>query len=69
MSTATDAQANGNGRLDHDHILRPRAVKPSNPGVLRALSDDRHLSTAPKDILELGGSGQTRFANSLHDST
>jgi len=61
MSTATDAHTNGNGHVGHDHILRPRAIKPQNPVVLRALSEDRYLSTGSKDVPELGGSGQTRF--------
>ena len=28
---------------NHDHILRPRAVKPMNPEVLRTLSEDGYL--------------------------
>ena len=30
-------------RDDADHILRPRAVRPDNPMVLRAQSDERSL--------------------------
>ena len=39
-STASDQSQNGHG---HDHILRPRAVKPGNPQVLRAQSEDQGL--------------------------
>lgn len=55
---------NGNGDAHHDHILRPRAIKPLNPAVLRAMSDDK-LSAAngTKEILENGGTStaQTRY--------
>jgi hypothetical protein len=63
MSTSTDIHINGNGDANHDHILRPRAVKPSNPAVLRAMSDDKLLAAnGNKEILENGGSStaQTR---------
>lgn len=63
MSSSTDIHINGNGDANYDHILRPRAVKPSNPAVLRAMSDDKLLAAnGNKEILENGGSStaQTR---------
>jgi hypothetical protein len=58
MSTSADITTNGNGRADHEHILRPRAVKPGNPGVLRAQTEEGLLAVA----LENGNiSGQTRY--------
>lgn len=39
MTTAADPRTNGN----HEHILRPRAVKPMNPEVLRTLSEDGYF--------------------------
>ncbi|KAH6667866.1 sterol o-acyltransferas-like protein [Halenospora varia] len=44
MSTSADVFVNGNGRAEHDHILRPRAVKQGNPAVLRTLSEEGLLS-------------------------
>ncbi|KAI9848668.1 MAG: hypothetical protein M1838_000440 [Thelocarpon superellum] len=38
MSTSTDITMNGNGSTDH--ILRPRAIKPGNPQVLRAQEEE-----------------------------
>lgn len=54
MSSSTDIHTNGNGNANYDHILRPRAVKPANPDVLRALNDDGYLTA--KDGMENGGS-------------
>lgn len=44
MSSSAEIQINGNGDSHHDRILRPRAVKTSNPVVLRAVSDEGYLS-------------------------
>jgi sterol O-acyltransferase len=62
MSSSTDIHLNGNGGADYDHILRPRAIKPPNPAVLRAMSEDHLTVNGNKEILENGGSstGQTR---------
>ena len=58
---------------DHDHILRPRPMKPGNPMVLRAMSEDRESGLKPN-----GGadshmpSGISRYGNSsftVHCST
>jgi sterol O-acyltransferase len=60
MSSSSDIRINGNGHTDHDHILRPRAVKPTNPAVFRAMSEDGYLA-AGKEAAENGSStGQTR---------
>jgi len=60
MSSSSDIHINGNGNANHDHILRPRAVKVSNPAVLRAMSDDGYLTAkATKEIAE-NGSTATR---------
>ena len=64
MSSSADVYANGNGNANHDHILRPRAVKPGNPAVLRTLSEEGLLASSNgKDGSVNGGiSGQTRYA-------
>jgi sterol O-acyltransferase len=64
MSSSTDIHANGNGISNHDHILRPRAVKSGNPAVLRTLSEEGLLATSNgKDAsANEGTSGQTRYA-------
>jgi sterol O-acyltransferase len=50
---------NGNGHAHHEHILRPRAVKPANQAVLRTMSEEG-LSAA--DGPQNGSiSGQTRY--------
>ena len=59
MSTSAEVTVNGNGPANHDHILRPRAVKPGNPAVLRTRSDEGLLAVAPGNV---GSSGQTRCA-------
>ncbi|KUJ21474.1 uncharacterized protein LY89DRAFT_610053 [Mollisia scopiformis] len=61
MSTSMQIQPNGNGHASHDHILRPRAVKPGNPGVLRTLSEEGLLAPdGAKDASVSGNaSGQT----------
>ncbi|KAF8851999.1 hypothetical protein BDZ45DRAFT_630981 [Acephala macrosclerotiorum] len=61
MSISTQIQPNGNGHASHDHILRPRAVKPGNPSVLRTLSEERLLAPdGAKDASTNGSvSGQT----------
>jgi sterol O-acyltransferase len=58
MSTSADVTVNGNGSADHDHILRPRAVKPGNPAVLRAQSEEGLLAVVPENG---NSSGQTRY--------
>lgn len=64
-SSSADVYSNGNSDAAHEHILRPRAVKPGNPAVLRALSEEGFL--AAKNGLQNGDpSGQTRQV-SLHN--
>jgi sterol O-acyltransferase len=43
-SSSADVHLNGNVDTDHEHILRPRAVKPGNPAVLRTLSEEGLLT-------------------------
>ena len=51
---------NGNGDA-HDRILRPRAVKPPNPAILRAMSNDKLAPNGNREQPESGTStGQTR---------
>ena len=57
MSTSADVHVNGNGKPDHDHILRPRAVKLGNPAVVRAMSEEGLL--APNGTKDLPGTGVT----------
>jgi sterol O-acyltransferase len=66
MSSSTDMGMNWNGHANHDHILRPRAVKPTNPAILRAVSEDRDLApNGHNEIAETGGSTtQTRHVPS-----
>jgi len=61
MSYSTDIHVNGNGDTQ-DHILRPRAIKASNPAVLRAMSEDGYLTAnGTKETAETGiSTGQTR---------
>jgi sterol O-acyltransferase len=58
MSSSTDAGA-ANGHANHEHILRPRAIKPGNPAALRmSRSSESNLLAVSK---ESGNqSGQTR---------
>jgi sterol O-acyltransferase len=44
MSSSADIQMNGNAHTSHDHILRPRAVKPANQAVLRTLNEEGLLA-------------------------
>ncbi|KAE9379763.1 sterol o-acyltransferas-like protein [Stipitochalara longipes BDJ] len=46
MSSSADihTNGNGNGNSHHEHILRPRAVKPANPAVLRTMGEDGLLA-------------------------
>ena len=44
---------------EHDHILRPRAIKPGNPMVLRAQSEDRGLK--PNGAAEIPSTGVSRY--------
>jgi hypothetical protein len=58
MSSSADIQMNGNAHTSHDHILRPRAVKPANQAVLRTLNEEGLLAA---DNVQNGNiSGQTR---------
>ena len=59
MSTSADIQTNGNGHTSHDHILRPRALKPANPAVIRAISEEGLLSVESAESNTT--SGQTRY--------
>ncbi|CZT49305.1 related to acyl-CoA sterol acyltransferase [Rhynchosporium secalis] len=47
MSNSADVIPNGNGH--HDHILRPRAMKPGNPAVLRTQSAEGITIPRTKD--------------------
>jgi sterol O-acyltransferase len=60
MSTSAEVQVTGNGFSDHDYILRPRALKPGNPAVLRTQSEQGRLTVG--EIAT--ASGQTRYGNS-----
>lgn len=61
MSSSAEIRVNGNGHADHDHILRPRAVKPTNQAVLRTLGEEGYLSVNGTDNIETGiSTGQTR---------
>jgi hypothetical protein len=61
MSTSAEIRINGNGNTHHEHILRPRAIKPGNPAVLRTMSEEGLLSG--KENAQNGtASGQTRYA-------
>ena len=66
MSSSADIymNGNGNGNANDDHILRPRAVKPGNPAVLRTLSEEGLLSNGNSIDGSINGatSGQTRYA-------
>lgn len=59
MATSADPYMNGN----HDHILRPRAVKPMNPEILRAQVEDGYFSTNGHTLKveNVASSSQTRF--------
>ncbi|PQE03055.1 MBOAT family protein [Rutstroemia sp. NJR-2017a BVV2] len=66
MSTSADIYTNGDS---HEHILRPRAVKPPNPAVIRTISEEGLQPTiAVTDVLETGSAtgsatGLTRPTN------
>ncbi len=53
---------NGNENATHDHILRPRAIKPGNPAILHTRSEEGLLAVATSAEPSLNGtiSGQTR---------
>lgn len=59
MSSSAEVHINGNGNSQHDRILRPRAVKTSNPVVLRALSEEGYLSVNGGIELAENGSSTT----------
>jgi sterol O-acyltransferase len=59
MSSSADIHTNGNGNARHEHILRPRAVKPNNPAVLRTMGEEGLLAV---ESMQNGSvSGQTRY--------
>jgi hypothetical protein len=61
MSTSAEIRINGNGNAHHEHLLRPRAIKPGNLNVLRTMSEEGLLSG--KENAQNGtASGQTRYA-------
>jgi sterol O-acyltransferase len=59
MSTSAEIHANGNGHAHHEHILRPRALKPGNPDVLRTIGEDGGLAVNNQSFSDLA-SGNTR---------
>jgi sterol O-acyltransferase len=65
MSTSSDTymngNGNGNGNAAYDHILRPRAIKPGNPAILRTKSQEGLLAVSNSREPSLNGStsGQT----------
>jgi hypothetical protein len=61
MSTSAEIRINGNGNAHHEHILRPRAIKPGNPAVLRTMSEEGLLS-GKENAQNGSASGQTRYA-------
>jgi hypothetical protein len=62
MSSAADIHMNGNGNTNHDQILRPRAVKPSNAVLLRAMGEEGYIGA--RETPENGGStAQTRHTS------
>ncbi|PQE18177.1 MBOAT family protein [Rutstroemia sp. NJR-2017a BBW] len=63
MSTSADIYTNGDS---HEHILRPRAVKPPNASVIRTISEEGLQPTiAVTDVLETGSAtGLTSNKNS-----
>ncbi|PBP24907.1 hypothetical protein BUE80_DR004094 [Diplocarpon rosae] len=62
MSTSADITVNGSGDADHQHILRPRAIKPGNPAILRAMSEDILKTSNSGDGSNGNPSGQTRYS-------
>ncbi|KAH8777148.1 sterol o-acyltransferase-like protein [Hyaloscypha sp. PMI_1271] len=57
MSSSADIHTNGNGNARHEHILRPRAIKPNNPAVLRTMGEEGLLAV---ESMQNGSvSGQT----------
>ena len=61
MSSSADIRVNGDGiENGHDHILRPRAVKPGNPAVLRARSEDSYSGHHSQEGSEHGSHAPTR---------
>ncbi|KAL3419563.1 MBOAT family protein [Phlyctema vagabunda] len=57
MSTSADLLVNGNGH--HDHILRPRPMKPLNPSVQRTLSEEGLLVNGGVKEFPETNTGQT----------
>ena len=56
--------SNSGNDHDHDHILRPRPLKPGNPMVLRAMSEDRESGLKPNGGTESHmPSGISRFGD------
>jgi sterol O-acyltransferase len=61
--SSTGIHINGNGHSSHEHIIRPRAVKPANPAVLRTMSEEGLLAT--EQVQNGSISGQTRYGTSV----
>jgi hypothetical protein len=57
MTTLAEIRMNG----DHDHVLRPRAVKPMNPEVLRTMSQEDYLKPNGYTSENGGTTGHTRL--------
>ena len=47
-----DSPSPHDGSNETDHILRPRPMKPSNPMILRAMSEERGSSLKPNGHVE-----------------
>ena len=59
--SSIDIHTNGNGDA-YDRILRPRAIKPSNPAVLRAMVNDKFAPNGNQELPETRiSTGQTRY--------
>ena len=65
MSSSMDIHVNGNENGHHDHILRPRAIKPTNRAIQRTLSEDGlSMINCTNEVTENGtATGQTRHVN------
>jgi hypothetical protein len=68
MSTSAEIRVNGNGNAHHEHILRPRAIKPGNQAVLRTMSEEG-LLPGKENAQNGNASGQTRYAASPSSKT
>lgn len=68
MSSSAEIRTNANGNAPQDRILRPRAVKTSNPVVLRALSDEGYLGANGTQEFMENGSSTTRYVTPLTEN-